>query len=99
MSGEQFALPDAVDRLREVRRTALDGRLHTVSTADPLNLVGVLTAGERIRAAARNTLVYRDGLAIAVVENEVVRELVPLDSSTLLVISRSSRRGTPVLTR
>jgi ATP-dependent Lhr-like helicase len=99
MSGEQFALPDAVDRLREVRRTALDGRLHTVSTADPLNLVGVLTAGERIRAAARNTLVYRDGLAIAVVENEVVRELVPLDSSTLLVISRSSRSGTPVLTR
>ena len=99
MSGEQFALPDAVDRLREVRRTALDGRLHTVSTADPLNLVGVLTAGERIRAAARNTLVYRDGLPIAVVENEVVRELVPLDSATLVAISRSSRRGTPVLTR
>jgi ATP-dependent Lhr-like helicase len=99
MSGEQFALPDAVDRLREVRRTALDGRLHSVSTADPLNLVGVLTAGERIRAAARNTLVYRDGLPIAVVENEVVRELVPLDSATLVAISRSSRRGTPVLTR
>jgi ATP-dependent Lhr-like helicase len=99
MSGEQFALPDAVDRLREVRRTALDDHLHTVSTADPLNLVGVLTAGERIRAAARNTLVYRDGLPIAVVENEVVRELVPLDSATLVAISRSSRRGTPVLTR
>jgi ATP-dependent Lhr-like helicase len=99
MSGEQFALPDAVDRLREVRRTALDGRLHTVCTADPLNLVGVLTAGERIRAAAGNTLVYRDGLPIAVVENEVVRELVPLDSATLVTISSSSRRGTPVLTR
>jgi len=99
MSGEQFALPDAVDRLREVRRTALDGRLQTVSTADPLNLVGILTAGERIRAAARNTLVYRDGVAIAVVENEVVRDLVPLDSATLLSISRSARRGTPVLTR
>jgi ATP-dependent helicase Lhr and Lhr-like helicase len=88
-----------VDRLREVRRTALDGRLHTVSTADPLNLVGILTAGERIRAAARNTLVYRDGMAIAVVENEVVRDLVPLDSALLLSISRSARRGTPVLTR
>jgi ATP-dependent Lhr-like helicase len=99
MSGEQFALPDAVDRLREVRRTALDGRLHTVSTADPLNLAGILTAGERIRTAARNSLVYRDGLAIAVVENEVVRDLVPLDSATLLAISRSARRGTPLLTR
>jgi ATP-dependent Lhr-like helicase len=99
MSGEQFALPDAVDRLREVRRTALDGRVHMISTADPLNLVGILMAGERIRAAARNTLVYRDGVAIAVVENEVVRELVPLDCATIVAISRSSRRGTPVLTR
>jgi hypothetical protein len=61
--------------------------------------VGILTAGERIRAAARNTLVYRDGLPIAVVENDVVRELVPLDSATLVTISSSSRRGTPVLTR
>jgi hypothetical protein len=42
--------------------------------------------------------VYRDGLPIAV-ENEVVRELVPLDSATLVTISSSSRRGTPVLTR
>ena len=99
MSGEQFALPDAVDRLREVRRPAPDGRLHTLSTADPLNLAGVLTGGERIRAAARNTLVYRDGVAIAVVENEVVRDLVPLDSATVLAISRSARRGTPLLTR
>ena len=99
MSGEQFALPDAVDRLREVRRTALDGRLHSVSTADPLNLAGILTAGERIRAATRNTIVYRDGVAIAVVENEVVRDLVPLDSATVISISRSARRGTPVLTR
>ena len=100
MSGEQFALPDAVDRLREVRRTSLDGRLHTVSTADPLNLVGILTAGERIRAAARNTLVYRDGVAIAVVENEVVRDLGPARlSHDLSRSARSSRRGTPVLTR
>ena len=88
-----------MDRLREVRRTPLDGRLHTVSTADPLNLVGILTAGERIRAAARNALVYRDGVAVAVVENELVRDLVPLDSATVLAIRRSARRGTPVLTR
>ena len=50
MSGEQFALPRAVERLREVRRTPADGRLLTISTADPLNLVGIVTAGERVRA-------------------------------------------------
>ena len=49
MSGEQFALPDAVERLREVRRIAADGGLVAISAADPLNLTGIVTAGERIR--------------------------------------------------
>src|SRR6185437_9434224 len=34
MSGEQFALPDAVQRLREVRRIDADGTLVTISAAD-----------------------------------------------------------------
>src|SRR5206468_5278510 len=37
MSGEQFALPDAVERLREARRSAATDRLITISGADPLN--------------------------------------------------------------
>jgi ATP-dependent Lhr-like helicase len=53
MSGEQFALPDAVERLREVRRSAPDDRLITLSAADPLNLTGIITAGDRIRASHR----------------------------------------------
>ena len=32
-----------------------DGRLVTISAADPLNLAGIVTAGERVRAAARAT--------------------------------------------
>src|SRR5206468_7420774 len=35
MSGEQFALPDAVERLREVRRIPADGALLSISAADP----------------------------------------------------------------
>ena len=62
MSGEQFALPDAVERLREIRRGRPDGQLITISAADPLNLTGIVTAGERIRAARRNRIVYRDGI-------------------------------------
>jgi len=89
MSGEQFALPDAVDRLREVRRTALDGRLHSVSTADPLNLAGIVTAGERIRTAGRTRIVYRDGAPIAVLEGGVLRELAPMDEETAAEISRT----------
>ena len=48
MSGEQFALPDAVDRLREVRRSTPDDRLITLSAVDPLNLTGIITAGDRV---------------------------------------------------
>src|SRR4026208_2387633 len=52
MSGEQFALPDAVEQLREVRRSTPDDRLLTISGADPLNLTGIITGDERIRSSA-----------------------------------------------
>ena len=88
VSGEQFALPDAVERLREIRRTPADGHLVTVGTADPVNLAGIIAPGERLRAATRNKLVYRDGAPIAVLEGEFVRHLVPLDPTALQQVSR-----------
>ena len=48
ISGEQFALPEAVERLREIRRSGADHRLVTISAADPLNLVGIITPGGRV---------------------------------------------------
>src|SRR5206468_5785014 len=48
MSGEQFALDEAVARMRELRRTAASGRFITISAADPLNLAGIVTAGDRV---------------------------------------------------
>jgi len=76
MSGEQFATPDAVERLREVRRTASDGQLYVISAADPLNLSGVVTAGERVRAVATNRVAYRDGVPLAALEGDFIRPLV-----------------------
>jgi ATP-dependent Lhr-like helicase len=94
VSGEQFALPQAIDRLRETRRQRLDGRLITISTADPLNLVGVVTSGERIRAMRRNRLVYRDGVPLAVLEGDFVRELTTIDPAIASDVSRAlQRRG------
>ena len=87
MSGEQYALPDAVERLREVRRTLPDGRLLTIGTADPLNLAGLITAGERIRAAGRNRMVYRDGVPLAVREGDFVRQLADLDAASARDVS------------
>ena len=46
--GEQFARPEAVDLLRDVRRDQSVGAAPRVSAADPLNLAGIITPGSRI---------------------------------------------------
>jgi ATP-dependent Lhr-like helicase len=98
MSGEQFALPDAVERLREVRRVPADGGLVTISAADPLNLTGIVTAGERIRTAGRNRIVYRDGAPLAALEGAFVRELAPIEPGIAADVSRALRaRRVPAL--
>jgi ATP-dependent helicase Lhr and Lhr-like helicase len=89
MSGEQFAMPEAIERLREVRRVQPDGTLIAISAADPLNLTGIITAGERIRTAGRNRLVYRDGIPLAVREGDFVRELATIDSTVAADLSRA----------
>ena len=60
-SGEQFALPEAVGELRRIRRAAPSGRVLTLSAADPLNLTGIVTAGDRVSSTAAREVVYRDG--------------------------------------
>ncbi len=68
VSGEQFALPEAIGLLRSVRKAASKGELVVLSAADPLNLVGVLTPGPRIPSIATNRVLLRDGLPIAALE-------------------------------
>ena len=80
MSGEQFALPDAVANLREVRRTAHDGKLLALSAADPLNLTGIIDSGERVRATPSNRIVYRDGVPVAALEGDYVRPLAGMSA-------------------
>ena len=100
MSGEQFALPEAVERLREVRRSAPEGLLLTIGAADPLNLVGIVTAGDRVRALRRNRIAYRDGVPLAVLEGEFVRELTPIDPAIAADVARAlSRPRLPALIR
>jgi ATP-dependent Lhr-like helicase len=93
MSGEQYALPQAVEELREARRLPADGRLLIVSAADPLNLAGIVTAGERVRAASRRRVVYRDGAPLAVADGAGVRPLAPLDGGLVGEIARALARG------
>ncbi len=63
-SGEQFALPEAVEELRAMRRQARQDEI-VVSAADPLSLCGITTPGPRVPAAPRNRVLYRGGVAVA----------------------------------
>ena len=59
--GEQFALPEAVERLRGERRSKEPEDAVVISSADPLNLVGILTPGGRISPYSNQVIAYQDG--------------------------------------
>jgi ATP-dependent Lhr-like helicase len=59
--GEQFALPQAVESLRESRRRELSSEELTVAAADPLNLVGIVVPGERVAAVPGKTVTFANG--------------------------------------
>ena len=69
-SGEQFARPEAVELLRDLRRNLLgnplakpgQGEEIEIALADPLNLTGVSLPGPRTSALAQGVLRLRDGV-------------------------------------
>jgi ATP-dependent Lhr-like helicase len=75
ISGEQFALPEAIGLLRSIRKAPPKAEPITLSAADPLNLQGILTPGSRIVALTANRILFRDGLPIAALEAGEVRRL------------------------
>jgi ATP-dependent Lhr-like helicase len=76
VTGEQFALPEAVARLRAIRRREdKPGQTITISAADPLNLIGIVTPGERIASIRSTRILFEDGVPLAVLEGGTVRSL------------------------
>jgi ATP-dependent Lhr-like helicase len=98
MSGEQFALPEAVERLREVRRSPPDNLLITIAAADPLNLTGVIVMDERIRASTTSRVVFRNGVPVAALEGDFLRMLAEVDGETAVAAATAAAgRRVPVL--
>jgi ATP-dependent Lhr-like helicase len=79
VTGEQYALPEAVARLRSLRKKPAAGVVIAVSAVDPLNFLGVWIGTERVPSIATNRLLYRDGVPIAVFESGKVKPLTDLD--------------------
>ena len=93
VSGEQFALPEAVGQLRRIRRSAPSGRPVAVSAADPLNLTGILTPGPRIAKSTRNRVVYRDGVPVAAHGGGAFVRLGDYEDAVANQVERAARIG------
>ncbi|WP_278445107.1 DEAD/DEAH box helicase [Stutzerimonas kunmingensis] len=88
VAGEQFALPEALGLLREVRKRPLAGEMLAVSAVDPFNQLGTLLPGSRVPALAANRILFRDGLPVAVLAAGKPQWLVELDEDA----QREARR-------
>ncbi|MEE3287520.1 MAG: helicase-related protein, partial [Pseudomonadota bacterium] len=67
-SGEQFAWPETIEQLRYYRDSALHSEQNKpviVSAADPLNIQGIITPGEKVPMTEGNRLLYRNGVSVA----------------------------------
>ncbi|MGH7181601.1 MAG: DEAD/DEAH box helicase [Nitrospiraceae bacterium] len=66
-TGEQFALPEAVESLRAARtrrEVSPASQEIKLSASDPLNLAGIILPGPRVPAVPSNFVVFRDGVVV-----------------------------------
>jgi ATP-dependent Lhr-like helicase len=99
-SGEQWALPEAVGKLRATRKDeGSKSELVSVSAADPLNLIGIAVPGPRLAALASNRLLWRGGEPAAVKQGAEVTVLptaTPLEATESWQLQQAlTRRPVP----
>ena len=98
-SGEQYALPEAVQQVRGARRAPLDGVHIVLSAADPLNLAGITSPAQRVPAIASNRVIYCDGVPVAARIGKEVLSLLPSEpvpsAAAREALASSTRKGRP----
>lgn len=93
-SGEHYALPEAVSVLRDIRKLTKPGELIAISAADPLNLTGIITPGQRVPTQASQRILYRDGVPIAFSVQGKASFLEPIDGPEQWRLTNVLLRGT-----
>ena len=89
VTGEQFALPDAIATMRAVRRQPADDALVCLSASDPANVLGTVLAGPKVPRVAGSRVLYRAGLAIGTSIAGQVELLVPLEPAQARAATRA----------
>ena len=93
ITGEQFALPEAIASMREVRRRPPDDALVCLAASDPANLLGTVVPGPKVARIAGARVVWRDGVPVATSVGGEVEMLVPLDRHASRAVSDALRQG------
>ena len=70
-AGEQFALPEAVETARAIRKAPKTGETIRISATDPLNLTGIVTPGVRVPSVMGHEVTFVDGVPQAKAVAEV----------------------------
>jgi len=89
VAGEQFALPEAIGLMRQVRRQPLDGHLICLAATDPANLLGTVVPGPKVARVAGSRVAFRDGVPLATSVAGQVEMLVSLTPSETQAVTRA----------
>jgi ATP-dependent Lhr-like helicase len=93
-AGEQFASPEAVGLLRDVRRRPHTDQYMSLSGADPLNLLGIVTPGARVPSLTGNRVLFLDGLPLAALIAGEISFLETLDGKRQWFVRNAILRRT-----
>jgi ATP-dependent Lhr-like helicase len=91
-AGEQFALPEAANSLRNIANDPTQGRV-SLSAADPLNVGGIVVPGERVPALSRNRVLFEHGIPLAIQLAGTVQLLKPVPDRLQWEIRKFLVRG------
>ncbi len=97
VSGEQFALPEAVGSLRSLRNSKPSGDYVVISAADPLNVQGILLPGNKIPVSASTRVIYQDGKVVATIDKQGIHYLYTVDEAEKQHIHQHAFRHDPIL--
>ncbi|SEB12663.1 DEAD/DEAH box helicase [Variovorax sp. YR216] len=89
VAGEQFALPEAIGLMREVRRRPADGHLVCLAATDPANLLGTVVPGPKVARVPGSRVVFRDGVPLATSAAGTVEMLVQLTPADAQAVARA----------
>jgi len=93
LTGEQFALPEAIASMRDLRRRPADGALVCLAASDPANLLGTVVPGPKVARIAGARVVWRDGVPLATSVGGDTEMLAPVRGDELRAVADALRHG------